>query len=85
MSGLFDGLERMLKERELEIERLQELLRGTGANRYWEERWRDEKTDNARLRADNELLQTDRNKWRKMWGELDADNARLRAALEPKP
>lgn len=33
-----------------------------------------------RLRADNELLQADRNRWREMWGELDA-----RAALEPKP
>jgi hypothetical protein len=24
-----------------EIERLEELLRGVGANRYWERRWRD--------------------------------------------
>lgn len=34
-----------------EIEQLQELLRGTGANRYWEGRWREEAADNARLRA----------------------------------
>ena len=34
-----------------EIERLQELLRGVGANRYWEGRWRDEAAENERLRA----------------------------------
>lgn len=34
-----------------EIERLQELLRGTGANRYWEGCWRDERAENERLRA----------------------------------
>jgi hypothetical protein len=34
-----------------ELERLQELLRGVGANRYWEGRWRDEKADNERLAA----------------------------------
>ena len=34
-----------------EIERLQELLREVGANRYWEGRWRDSETDNERLRA----------------------------------
>jgi len=34
-----------------EIERLQELLRGTGANRYWEGRWRDEAAEIERLRA----------------------------------
>jgi hypothetical protein len=40
---------------ETEIAKLQELLRGVGANRYWEGRWRD---DTARLRA---LLLTIRN------------------------
>jgi hypothetical protein len=35
----------------VEIERLQELLRGVGANRYWEDRWRDEAAENERLRA----------------------------------
>ena len=30
-----------------EIERLQELLRGVGANRYWEGRWRDEVKTNG--------------------------------------
>ena len=39
-----------------EIEQLQELLRGTGANRYWEGRWREEAADNARLRAENGQL-----------------------------
>lgn len=34
-----------------EIARLQELLRGVGANRYWEGRWRDEVAANARLLA----------------------------------
>lgn len=34
-----------------EIERLQELLRGTGANRYWEGRWRDAQADLTKLRA----------------------------------
>jgi hypothetical protein len=34
-----------------EIERLQELLRGTGANRYWEGRWRDAEAENDRLRS----------------------------------
>lgn len=34
-----------------EIERLNELLRGVGANRYWEGCWRDESAENARLRA----------------------------------
>lgn len=34
-----------------EIERLQELLRDIGANRYWEGRWRDAKAENERLRA----------------------------------
>jgi chromosome segregation ATPase len=38
-------------EQAAEIERLQELLRGVGANRYWEDRWRDEKAENERLRA----------------------------------
>jgi hypothetical protein len=33
------------------VERLQERLRGVGANRYWEGRWRDEKVENERLRA----------------------------------
>ena len=32
-----------------EIERPQELLRGVGANRYWEGRWRDERERCARL------------------------------------
>jgi|SRR5215472_15149954 len=34
--------------------RLQELLRGIGANRYWEERWRDADKENAKLREDLE-------------------------------
>lgn len=34
-----------------EIERLQELLRGAGANRYWEGRWRDQCAEIERLRA----------------------------------
>jgi len=34
-----------------EIERLQELLRGVGANRYWEGRWRDEAAENEKLRV----------------------------------
>jgi hypothetical protein len=33
-----------------EIERLTELLRSEGANRYWEGRWRDEFAENTRLR-----------------------------------
>ena len=32
-----------------EIERLLELLRGVGANRYWEERWRDAEAGIERL------------------------------------
>lgn len=32
-----------------EIERLQELLRGVGANRYWEGRWRDERERCAKI------------------------------------
>ena len=35
-----------------EIERLRELLRKEGANRYWEGRWRDEHAENERLRAE---------------------------------
>jgi chromosome segregation ATPase len=34
------------------------------------------------LQADNELLQTDRNRWREMWGELDAKYWRLREHLK---
>lgn len=34
-----------------EVERLRELLRGVGANRYWEGRWRDAAAENERLRA----------------------------------
>lgn len=34
-----------------ENEKLTELLRGTGANRYWEARWRDERAENEKLRA----------------------------------
>jgi hypothetical protein len=30
-----------LEQKDAEIERLAELLRGVGANRYWEGRWRD--------------------------------------------
>lgn len=36
---------------EAEVERLTELLRGTGANRYWEGRWRDEEAEVEQLRA----------------------------------
>ena len=34
-----------------EIERYAELLRGVGANRYWEGRWRDAEAEVERLRA----------------------------------
>ena len=34
-----------------EIERLRELLRGVGANRYWEGRWRDERAEVDRLKT----------------------------------
>lgn len=37
-----------------EIERLQELLRGVGANRYWEGRWREAVAEIERLRAEVE-------------------------------
>jgi hypothetical protein len=49
-----DSWDAIVKERNelrAEIERLQGLLRGTGANRYWEGRWRDEAKENERLRA----------------------------------
>jgi hypothetical protein len=36
---------------QVEIDRLRELLRGTGASRYWEGRWRDEKAEIEWLRA----------------------------------
>jgi hypothetical protein len=42
---------KLLDEAADEIERLEALLRGVGANRYWEGRWRDEKTENERLLA----------------------------------
>lgn len=44
---------------ENEIERLQELLRGVGANRYWEGRWRDEVAEVERLRTDAKRMRND--------------------------
>lgn len=62
-----------------EIERLQELLRGTGANRYWEGRWRDDQAEIEQLRTELEkgmFVMMNRAK------AAEADNARLRAAIE---
>ncbi len=39
------------KEAADEIERLRQLLRSEGANRYWEGRWRDADAEIERLRA----------------------------------
>lgn len=41
-----------------EVERLRELLRGVGANRYWEGRWRDEVAEVERLRAALEEIES---------------------------
>ena len=50
------GLAAKLSEMQSEIEQLRETLRSTGANRYWESRWRDEKAENDKLRDENERL-----------------------------
>lgn len=42
-----DKIERL----QAEVARLQELLRGVGANRYWEGRWRELQAEFARLQA----------------------------------
>jgi hypothetical protein len=50
--GLSSGyVEALMREAADENKRLSELLRGTGANRYWEGRWRDEKAENEKLRT----------------------------------
>jgi hypothetical protein len=41
------------------FDQLQELLRGTGANRYWEARWRDEAAENEQLRTALQALVAD--------------------------
>lgn len=48
---MLESPEDLLDEQAAEIARLQELLRGIDANRYWEGRWRDEKAENERLLA----------------------------------
>jgi hypothetical protein len=58
-----------------ENERLNELLRGVGANRYWEGRWRDEAAENERL-----LAALDHRGCAKALGDLLDENERLRAA-----
>lgn len=47
--GYARGRDDAKDELTLEIKRLQELLRGIDANRYWEGRWRDEKAEVERL------------------------------------
>jgi hypothetical protein len=42
---------KIIADQEAEIARLQELLRGIGANRYWEGRWRDAEAEVDRLQA----------------------------------
>jgi len=49
MRGDLEYLEAKLAEAEDEIGRLEERLRGVGANRYWEDRWRDESAINTEL------------------------------------
>jgi hypothetical protein len=54
-----DEIELMCRQHagdEREIERLNELLRGVGANRYWEGRYRDERKENDKLRAALKVL-----------------------------
>jgi hypothetical protein len=49
------GIGRLIEEiyyKDAEIARLNELLRGEGANRYWEERWRDDQNVVSILRAE---------------------------------
>jgi len=49
----------------VENAKLQELLRGTGANRYWEGRWRDADNENTKLRAALEAIA--------YWGPVSTD------------
>jgi hypothetical protein len=65
---------------QVEIEQLKELLRGIGANRYWEGRWRDEKADNERLRSDLELRNQTACDRLQAIKNLESDNERLRSA-----
>ncbi len=46
-----DGWRGKYGEAMAEIDQLNELLRGTGANRYWEGRWRDANAEITRLNA----------------------------------
>jgi hypothetical protein len=49
------GIGRIIEEiasKDAEIDRLNELLRGEGANRYWEGRWRDDQNVISILRAE---------------------------------
>lgn len=50
--GKYIGTTTLVYDMHAEIARLNELLRGVGANRYWEGRWRDADAEIARLRAD---------------------------------
>ena len=65
---------------EQEVARLQELLGGDGANRYWEGRWRDEAAEVERLQA---ALQQIANLQAQSYPMEPVDVARR--ALEPKP
>ncbi len=73
------GVASNIEEAAAEIERLQELLRGTGANRYWEGRWRDENAEVERLRAENDVLRPRA----EMFVDAIADRDRHRVALRP--
>lgn len=72
-----------------EIERLHELLRSGGANRYWEGRWRDEAKENERLRAALLIVRDLKVPWQSMprvAGDAlrGADEQKARECLYPK-
>jgi uncharacterized small protein (DUF1192 family) len=75
------GLNEIIADLTAEIARLHELLVSTGANRYWEARWRDEYAENEKLRAEIARLKN----WCRQFMEGDslmAENARLQCELE---
>lgn len=51
MTDELEQRDELIRSLRSENERLQELLRGIDANRYWESRWRDEHAEIERLRA----------------------------------
>jgi hypothetical protein len=71
-----------LKQLRAKVERLQELLRGIGANRYWEGRWRDEKTKDVERAKELYFANTEIEQLRTERDALFTINEGLRAALQ---